>query len=85
MIDDDDDDNDDCRMQKWKGKLNYSLKTCPNATLCSKIPTWPDPGSNLGRRGGHPATDPPELWHGQNKDVTYITLLTEKCRSSRKV
>jgi hypothetical protein len=27
----------------------------PSATLSTTNPTWPDPGSNPGRRGGKPA------------------------------
>jgi hypothetical protein len=44
--------NEDC-----KGKPKYSEKTCPSATLSTTNPTWPDPGSNAGRRGGKPATN----------------------------
>jgi hypothetical protein len=40
-----------------QGKPMYSEKTCPSATLSSTNPTWPDPGSNPGRRGGKPATN----------------------------
>jgi hypothetical protein len=36
----------------WQGKPKYSRKTCPDATLSTTNPTWPDPGSNPGRRGG---------------------------------
>jgi hypothetical protein len=32
-------------------------KTCPSATLCTRNPTWTDPGSNPGFRGGRPATN----------------------------
>jgi hypothetical protein len=32
-------------------------KTCPSATLSTTNATWPDPGSNTGRRGGKPATN----------------------------
>jgi hypothetical protein len=39
--------NEDCQ-----GKLKCSEKICPNATLSTTNPTWPDPG----RRGGKPAT-----------------------------
>jgi hypothetical protein len=35
----------------------YSEKTCPSATLSTTNPTWPDLGSNPGRRGGKPATN----------------------------
>jgi hypothetical protein len=32
-------------------------KTCPDATLSTTNPTWIDPGSNSGLRGGRPATN----------------------------
>jgi hypothetical protein len=32
-------------------------KTCPNATLSTKNPTWTDPGSNPDLRGGRPAAN----------------------------
>jgi hypothetical protein len=32
-------------------------RSCPSATLSTTNPTWPDPGSNPGRRGGKPATN----------------------------
>jgi hypothetical protein len=38
-------------------KMNYLEKTCPSATLSTTNPTWPDLGSNPGRRGGKPATN----------------------------
>jgi hypothetical protein len=41
---------------QWKPK--YSEKTCPSATLSTTNSTWPDPGSNPGRHGGKPATNP---------------------------
>jgi hypothetical protein len=43
--------------EDWQGKPKYSKKTCPDATLSTTNPTWPDPGSNPGRRGGKPATN----------------------------
>jgi hypothetical protein len=43
--------------EDWQGKRKYSEKTCPSATLSTTNPTWPDPGSNAGRRGGKPATN----------------------------
>jgi hypothetical protein len=37
--------------EDWQGKPKYSEKTCPSATLSiTTNPTWPDPGSNSGRR-----------------------------------
>jgi hypothetical protein len=41
----------------WQGKPKYSKKTCPSATSSTTNPTWPDPGSNPGSRGGKPATN----------------------------
>jgi hypothetical protein len=41
----------------WQRKPKYSEKTCPSATLSNTNPTWTDPGSNPGRRGGKPATN----------------------------
>jgi hypothetical protein len=35
----------------------YSEKTRPSATLSTTNPTWPDPRSNPGRRGGKPGTN----------------------------
>jgi hypothetical protein len=37
-------------------------KTCPSATFSTTNPTWTDPGSNPGLRGGRPATN--RLSHG---------------------
>jgi hypothetical protein len=37
-------------------------KTCPGATLSTTNPTWTDPGSNPGLRGGMPAAN--RLSHG---------------------
>jgi hypothetical protein len=41
----------------WQGKPKYSEKTCPDATLSTTNPTWPDPGLNPGRRDAKPATN----------------------------
>jgi hypothetical protein len=40
-----------------QGKPKYSEKTCPDATLSTTNPTWPDAGLNPSRRGGKPATN----------------------------
>jgi hypothetical protein len=37
-------------------------KTCPSAALSTTNPTWTDPGSNPGLRGGRPAAN--RLSHG---------------------
>jgi hypothetical protein len=42
--------------ENWQGKPKYSEKTCPSATCSTTNPTWPDLGSNPGRRGGKLAT-----------------------------
>jgi hypothetical protein len=44
---------------EWRlaGEAEVLEKTCPSATLSTTNSTWPDPGSNPGRRGGKPATN----------------------------
>jgi hypothetical protein len=44
--------------ENWKGKPKYSKKTCSSATLSTTNPTWLDLGSNPGRRGEKPTTNP---------------------------
>jgi hypothetical protein len=46
----------DCEDGEFGG-MKYSEKTCPNATLSTTNPTWPDPGLNPGHHGGKPATN----------------------------
>jgi hypothetical protein len=55
--------------ENWKGKPKDSEKTRPSATLSTTNPTWPDLGSNPGRRGGKPATN--RLSYGTAQLVTY--------------
>jgi hypothetical protein len=43
--------------ENWQGKQKYSEETCPSVTLSTTNLTWPDLGSNPGRRGGKPATN----------------------------
>jgi hypothetical protein len=43
--------------EDWRGKPNYSQKTCSSATLPTTNPTWPDLGSNPGLRVGKAATN----------------------------
>jgi hypothetical protein len=43
--------------EDWQGKPKHSEKTCPGATLSTTNPTWPDMGSNPGRRCGKPAAN----------------------------
>jgi hypothetical protein len=44
---------------EWElaGETEVLGENCPNATLSTTNPTWPDLGSNQGRRGGKPATN----------------------------
>jgi hypothetical protein len=42
---------------KWQVKPKYSEKTCHSVTLSTTNPTWPDPDSKPGHRGGKPATN----------------------------
>jgi hypothetical protein len=44
-------------MPIGRGNRSTQKKTCPNATLPTTNPAWPDLGSNLGRRRGKPATN----------------------------
>jgi hypothetical protein len=43
--------------ENWQRKPKYSEKTCLSVTLSTTNPTWFDLVSNLGRRGGKPATN----------------------------
>jgi hypothetical protein len=43
--------------EDWQGKPKYSEETCSSATWSTTNPTWPDLGSNPGRRCGKPATN----------------------------
>jgi hypothetical protein len=58
--------------ENWQGKPKYSEKTCTGATLSTTNPTWPDLGSNPGRRGGKPATN--RLNYGVPSPVKWHTL-----------
>jgi hypothetical protein len=57
--DDDDDDDDECgAVSEMLGSWNpNAAKTCLSAALSTTNLIWPDPGSNLGRRGEKPATN----------------------------
>jgi hypothetical protein len=81
-------DGDDCGaisgMTAWQGKPQYSEKTCPSATFSTTNPTRLDPGSNLGRRGGMPATnrlsDATAITY--NYCVLYLGAYSVSCNSS---
>jgi hypothetical protein len=44
-------------MKIGRGNRSTRRKPAPRATLSTTNTTWPDPGSNPGRRGGKPATN----------------------------
>jgi hypothetical protein len=44
-------------MKIGSRKSKYWEEIYPSSTLSTTNPTWPDPGSNPGRRGGKPATN----------------------------
>jgi hypothetical protein len=53
-------------------------KTCPSATLSTTNPTWTDPGSNPGLRGGRPAAN--RLSHGSalaSQAINRIRAITD--------
>jgi hypothetical protein len=47
------------QLVEWRlaGETEVLGETFPSATLSTTNPTWPDPRSNPGRRGGKPATN----------------------------
>jgi hypothetical protein len=49
-------------MKLTRENRRTRAKTCPSATLPTTNPTWTDPGSNPGLRGGRPAAN--RLSHG---------------------
>jgi hypothetical protein len=67
------------RNENCQEKPKYLEKTCPGATLSTTDPTWPDLGSNSGRRDGKPTTN--RLSYGASRvqaksyKYTYIELL----------
>jgi hypothetical protein len=44
-------------IQGYQQLPENTEKTCPSPNLSTTNPTWLDPGSNPGRRGGNPATN----------------------------
>jgi hypothetical protein len=40
-----------------QGKPKYCEETCRSAALSTTDPTWLEPGSNRGHRGGNPVSD----------------------------
>jgi hypothetical protein len=66
------------RWNACQGKPEYSEKTCPSAALFTADPTWPDLGSNPGRRGGKPATN--RQSYGTAFGFWSRVLIGAKCR-----
>jgi hypothetical protein len=69
--------------ENWEGKPKYSEKTCTSDTFSTTNPTWPDLGSNAGRRGGKPEIN--RLSYGTafgenillDTRLSYCTLIAE--------
>jgi hypothetical protein len=61
------------------GKPKYSEKTCPDTTLSTTNPTWPDLGLNLGCCGGKPATNRFSCGAAKKRQSKGV------CRNSREV
>jgi hypothetical protein len=61
--------------EDWQGKPKYSEKIRPSAALSTTNPTWPDPGSNAGRRGGKPATN--RLSYGAGRRMARFRISAE--------
>jgi hypothetical protein len=69
--------------ENWQVKPKYSEKTCPSATLSTTNPTWPDLGSNPGRRGWKPATKRLSYGMAHIIFVTYTLLKLSHSSGSR--
>jgi hypothetical protein len=62
--------------EDWQGKPKYTEKPPPpRATLSTTNPTWPDPGSNPGRRGGKPATNRLSYCSAKNSINTFYSMV----------
>jgi hypothetical protein len=55
--------------ENLQGKPKYSEKIYHSVTLSTTNPTWPDLGSNPGRRGGKPATNRLSCGTGSRKNT----------------
>jgi hypothetical protein len=62
--------------EDWQGESKYSEKTCSSAVLSTTNPTWPDLGSNPGRRG-KPATN--RLSYGMAWQVKHRATSYSEC------
>jgi hypothetical protein len=70
----------DDRWWLWSNQwnANWQGKPCPSATLSTTNPTWPDPDSNPGCRGGKPATN--RLSYGTAHQLYKTTGTANKVR-----
>jgi hypothetical protein len=73
------------KLVEWRlaGETEVLGEKYPTATSSTTNPTWPDPGSNPGRRGGKPATN--RLSYGAAlKDVlrNYLAVCMSLCVST---
>jgi hypothetical protein len=66
------------RNKDWQGKPKYSEKTYPSATLSTTNPTWPDRGSNPGRRGEKPPTNRLSYGAASSEEHANINLQVRK-------
>jgi hypothetical protein len=64
--------------ENWQGNPMYSENTCPNATLSTTNPTWPDLGSNPGHRCRKPATNRLSYGTALHSIYTRLWICTEK-------
>jgi hypothetical protein len=65
--------------EDWQGKPKYAENTCPSATLSTTNPTWLDPGLNLGRHSGKPATN--HLSYGTTNNTGLVNYLLNKIQN----
>jgi hypothetical protein len=65
------------RNEDWQGKPKFSEKTCSSATFSTTYATWPDLGSNPGRRGGKPATN--SLSYGTVLSAVRLVIFRNVC------
>jgi hypothetical protein len=66
--------------EDWQGKPKYWEKTRPSATLSTTKHTWPDPGSNPGRRGRKPAANRLSYGAALAVELRKILLIKEHTR-----
>jgi hypothetical protein len=60
------------KFMEWRlaGETQLLEENLPQRHFFPPNPTWPDPGSNPGHRGGKPATN--RLSYGAAFDISYV-------------